>query len=105
MPRTCVCRYCRAARSRHDRRVTSVVRVRFAPSPTGSLHLGNALSDQGLHDEAIDSYRNALQINPDFAEVHSNLGNSLCEFGRYEEAAASYTRALELKPDFAIKLF
>ena len=32
----------RAAGSRHHRRVT--VRVRFAPSPTGSLHLGNALT-------------------------------------------------------------
>src|SRR5918996_177543 len=31
-----------AAGARHDRRVS--VRVRFAPSPTGSLHLGNALT-------------------------------------------------------------
>ena len=34
----------RAARPHHDRRVSLPVRVRFAPSPTGSLHLGNALS-------------------------------------------------------------
>ena len=32
----------RRAGARHDRRMT--VRVRFAPSPTGSLHLGNALA-------------------------------------------------------------
>ena len=34
----------RPAGPHHDRRVSSGVRVRFAPSPTGSLHLGNALS-------------------------------------------------------------
>jgi glutamyl-tRNA synthetase len=35
----------RPARTRHDRRLIRVpVRVRFAPSPTGSLHLGNALT-------------------------------------------------------------
>ena len=32
-----------AAGARHDRRVSGA-RVRFAPSPTGSLHLGNALT-------------------------------------------------------------
>jgi glutamyl-tRNA synthetase len=32
-----------SASARHDRRVTAS-RVRFAPSPTGSLHLGNALT-------------------------------------------------------------
>src|SRR5207247_626232 len=52
-------------------------------------------------DRAIELYRQAVAIKPDFAEVHNNLGNALRLPGRLEEAVASYRRALTLKPDFA----
>src|SRR5271165_3072696 len=42
--------------------------------PDYHLNLGNALQAQGKLDEAVASYRNALWINPDFAEAHNNLG-------------------------------
>src|SRR5262249_51801956 len=47
----------RAARARPHRRLVSV-RVRFAPSPTGSLHLGNALT---------------AVANRDFADEHGGV--------------------------------
>jgi protein O-GlcNAc transferase len=50
----------------------------------------------------VASYRRALEIRPDFAEVHSNLANVLQSMGKLNEAEASYLRALEIKPDFAI---
>jgi tetratricopeptide (TPR) repeat protein len=59
------------------------------------------LKDQGKLEEAIACYRRALELKPDFAEVHSNLGNALNEQRKPDEAAACYRRALELKPDFA----
>jgi predicted O-linked N-acetylglucosamine transferase (SPINDLY family) len=55
----------------------------------------------GRLDEAEASYRRALEIKPDYAEVHSNLGNTLKELGRLGEAEVSYRRALQVKPDFA----
>src|SRR3972149_5856584 len=47
------------------------------------------------------SYRRALEIKPDLAEVHSNLGNALHDFGRLADAVACYRRALEIKPGLA----
>jgi predicted O-linked N-acetylglucosamine transferase (SPINDLY family) len=51
--------------------------------------------------EAAASYRCALELKPDYAEVHCNLGNALQDLGQLDEAVASYRRALVLKPDYA----
>ena len=40
-----------------------------------------------------------MQINPDFAEAHTNLGSTFKALGKPEEAIASYTKALQIKPD------
>jgi tetratricopeptide (TPR) repeat protein len=62
---------------------------------------GSALRAQGRTDEAIASYRRALQLRPDIPEAHNNLGNALQEQGRLDEAAACYRRAIDLRPRFA----
>ena len=36
--------------------------------------LGATLQCQGKLQEAVQTYNNALQLNPDYAEAHSNLG-------------------------------
>jgi hypothetical protein len=51
-------------------------------------------------DGAIAAYRRALQINPEFPEVHNNLGAALTEAGRLDEAVAALEAALNLKPDY-----
>ena len=62
---------------------------------------GQCLEGPGKLDEAVACYRRALELKPDYAEVHSNLGNALKDQGKLDEALACYRRALELKPDFA----
>ena len=52
-------------------------------------------------DEAIAQYYKALEIKPDYAEVHYNLGNALLHKGQMDEAIAHYKKALEIKPDCA----
>jgi hypothetical protein len=59
------------------------------------------LKDQGKLDEAVACYRRAVELKPDFAEVHNNLGEALKGQGKLDGAMACYRRALELKPDFA----
>jgi 2-polyprenyl-3-methyl-5-hydroxy-6-metoxy-1,4-benzoquinol methylase/tetratricopeptide (TPR) repeat protein len=49
----------------------------------------------------VESYRRALAINPDYAEVHFNLGMLAMIQGRHDEAIKSLRRAVEIKPDFA----
>ena len=65
------------------------------------FNLGIALRAQGKLDAAIDCYRKALVLKPDYAEAHSNLGVALQEQGKLEDAVDSCRRALSLKPDFA----
>lgn len=61
--------------------------------------------DLGL---AIENYRNALRLNPSFAEAHYCLGNVLSTFAgisgesaRYNEAIASFEEAVRLRPSWA----
>ena len=55
----------------------------------------------GRLDEAEKECREALKINPDFAEAHYNLGVLLGNKGRKEDAEAEYRESLRIKPDFA----
>jgi len=64
-------------------------------------NLGIALKRQGLIDEAIGAYREALVRAPETPEALSNLGNLLAVKGRAEEAAAFCRRAVELRPGYA----
>jgi len=63
--------------------------------------MGIALKDKGELDAAIDSYKQALKIKPDYAEAHSNMGIALQEKGELDAAIDSYKQALKIKPDYA----
>jgi tetratricopeptide (TPR) repeat protein len=64
-------------------------------------NLGNALRVAGHLDQAVGSYRRALDIRPDFAEARLALADSLRILGQLDGAVASYRRALSLVPDRA----
>ena len=53
------------------------------------------------YESAIDSYRQALNIKPDYADAFNNLGGVLEDQGDSEGAIESYRRALDIKPDSA----
>ncbi|KKK48141.1 hypothetical protein LCGC14_3148110, partial [marine sediment metagenome] len=63
-------------------------------------NLGVALKRRGRIDEAIEHYKMAIEVDPDFAEAHSNLGTVLQGLKRHDEALACFRRALQIKPDF-----
>ena len=63
--------------------------------------MGNVLKDQGKLDEAIEAYKMALAIEPDYAEAYNNMGSIFQEQGKLEKAITSYNKALSLKPDYA----
>ncbi len=52
-------------------------------------------------DEAAEHYRQAVEIQPDFAEAHTGLGNALQELGQFDQALASHRRTLALNPNAA----
>jgi tetratricopeptide (TPR) repeat protein len=49
----------------------------------------------------IESYKQAIRIDPDYAEAHSNLGLAYGESGRYEEAIESFRQTIRIDPDDA----
>jgi tetratricopeptide (TPR) repeat protein len=61
-------------------------------------NLGIVLSEQGEADQAIDHYRRAVALRPDYAEAHYNLGRLLVEHGQLADAIAHYERAAAINP-------
>ena len=53
------------------------------------------------YEKAIDSYKQAIKIKPDYAEAYNNMGNALNDKGELDAAIDSYKQALKIKPDFA----
>jgi protein O-GlcNAc transferase len=59
------------------------------------------LHQSGQLDQAIEIYRRAAAMAPNYAEIHNNLGNALRAAGRPAEAVTSLKRAARLKPEIA----
>ena len=57
------------------------------------------LKEKGEIEEAMASYRKAIEIRPDFADAYFALGLVVKLLGMVEEAMASYRKAIEVKPD------
>ena len=72
------------------------------PNSVTLLNLVGA-SNAGLMQfrAAIDSYKQALKIKPNYADTYYNLGNALYDKGDLEEAIESYNEAVSIKPDYA----
>jgi Flp pilus assembly protein TadD len=62
---------------------------------------GLSLLAKGQTDDAIREFREALRIQPDYADVYLNLGNALMTVGRTDEALTHFQRALMLQPNHA----
>src|ERR1700677_691371 len=65
-------------------------------------NLGLALYQQGKIEEAGNQYREALRIDPAYAQFHNNLANVLFRQKRTDEAVAEYSEALKINPDSAV---
>lgn len=63
------------------------------------LALGNIYRSLGRLEEAARALREALRIQPDFADAHSNLAIVLQLDGHLDKAYAAYQRALRLRPE------
>jgi tetratricopeptide (TPR) repeat protein len=56
---------------------------------------------QGNFNQAILIYTQAIELNPDLAEIYLNRGNAYNRHGKFTEALKDYNKAIALKPDYA----
>jgi len=75
------------------------VAVRALPTAEELKDRGNACRLAGDMAQALVCYRDAVELNPRYAEAYNNIGILEQESGRHDEALACFNRAIELKPD------
>ncbi len=64
----------------------------------GWVQLGLALWELGNHDEAIESFTKAIELDPKDALAYTNRGAAYGILGNYRQAIEDYDRAIELDP-------
>lgn len=62
--------------------------------------LGNTYFQMGLLDWAIDHYRRAIEMDPDYADAHYDLGVAYYHRARVNDAIEAYQTVLKLDPDY-----
>jgi len=76
-------------------------KVHALTGPTAEEFFRKALDcemQSELLPQAVDSYRQALELAPEWIDAHINLGVALYQMGRVEEARAEFSAAVELDP-------
>ncbi|MFA5060514.1 MAG: tetratricopeptide repeat protein [Candidatus Omnitrophota bacterium] len=69
-----------------------------SPAAASYFNLGYIYGEQGDLKTAIDFYKKALEINPQYAKALYNLANAYTDMELYNEAVNLYRRAIKIDP-------
>ena len=61
-------------------------------------NLGNVFKERGQLQEALENYRHAVRLKPDFIDGYINLAAALVAVGDMEGAVQAYVTALQYNP-------
>ena len=70
----------------------------LARLPEAHVDFGHALRLARKHEEAVESYRRAIALKPDYALAHFSLAGVLNELGRFEAAVSHCQTAIATHP-------
>jgi tetratricopeptide (TPR) repeat protein len=65
------------------------------------LRLGQDLYRRGLYADAKQEYEKALDLNPNYPDIHNLMGLANSASGNLDEALECFRRALEVNPAYA----
>ena len=65
------------------------------------FRLGDDLYRRGMMDDAVEEYRMALELNPNYVDIRNHLGLALMASGRPKEAVTEFDRAISGHPGFS----
>ncbi len=77
----------------------SAVRATDPRSPIVTVAIGRVLFAQGKTDQAINEYRKALIIAPQYANAHFYMGLALMKQSRLSAARDSFKEVVKITPD------
>ncbi|HEY5649348.1 MAG TPA: tetratricopeptide repeat protein [Nitrospiria bacterium] len=63
--------------------------------------LGDSYYELGRFDHALEEYRKALNLKPNFADIHTKIGITLRDRGDLEQAIHAFEKAKVVNPDYA----
>lgn len=75
-------------------------RLMQTEDPQQLVRRGVALHEQGQPHQAIECYRAALAIKPDYSDAYNNMGNALQDLDRRNDAIECYRAAIRCQPNF-----
>lgn len=75
----------------------------YAQKPTAKtfLEIGITNSQNSEFSEAIDEFKRAIELKPDYADAHYHLGRAYFSLHRYDEAHDAFRNASKHGPKFA----
>lgn len=65
------------------------------------IRRGHRLEDHGDIGEALEEYRKAIRMDPEYPLAYLSLGNAYLSLNLIEDAIASYQKAIALDPGYA----
>jgi adenylate cyclase len=85
--------------------IKKAIRLNPFPQAFNFQHLGQAYRVTGRYEEAIESFKIALQREPNYFFPHISLAVTYILSGREEEARAEAREVLRINPKFSVEQF
>jgi tetratricopeptide (TPR) repeat protein len=77
-------------------------KVKKEPTAENFLNLSLAYYDEGEFEPSLQAAREALRVQPEYAEAYNNISAACASLQRWDEAIAAGREALRIRPDFPL---
>ncbi|MGB9596540.1 MAG: tetratricopeptide repeat protein [Candidatus Poribacteria bacterium] len=71
------------------------------PEARDQCRLGNLYAESDVYEYAVDAYKRAINLDPQYATAHHNLGVAYYKMGLFDEAQEEINTAIHIRPDVA----